>query len=186
MFNRQLFRDAGGVPTTITKTSTDQLRVTFEWRLIAPADDVTGEITLSGAGTVHQFTSRVQRNLMGGHWAKGSSGGWSAVEQLGYWSTNNRMMATNATALAAPTSSQSRANYIISSSAALAAYTSGSLFRESTYTFEPNQGTINVSGAEFGYAGYADLFFQSLITPAIPKTDTRRLVLGMRMSWGRA
>ena len=186
MFNRQLFRDAGGVPTTITKTNTDQLRVTFEWRLIAPADDVTGEITLSGPGTVHQFTSRAQRNLVGGTWAKGSPGGWSAVEQLGYWGINNRMTANNATALAATTGYQSKANYINSASAALAAYTSGSLFRESTYTFEPNQGTINVSGAEFGYAGNADSFFQSLITPAIPKTDTRRLVLGMRMSWGRA
>lgn len=186
MFNRQLFRDASGVPTTITKTNTDQLRVTFEWRLIAPADDVTGEITLSGAGTVHQFTCRAQRNLMGGHWAKGQSGGWSAVEMMGYWTVGNNMILTTATSLVPTTAVQSPGGGVNASAATLAAYTTGSMFRESTYTWEPNRGNVNVTSTDFGFAGYADRFFQSLITPAIPKTDTRRLVLGMRMSWGRA
>lgn len=185
MFNRQLFKDANGVPTTITKTNTDQLRVTFEWRAVAPSADVTGTISLSGAETTHTFTARPQRNLQGGHWAKGTANGWSVVEHLGYWTTGNNMEIHNATALVAPTASMYGTTYASATTASLAAYTSGSHARESTYTFEPNRGNFPVTGLTFGYAGNSHMLFQAIVSPAIPKTDTKRLVLGMRMSWGR-
>src|SRR5690606_35683965 len=48
MWNRQLFRDELGNPTTITKTNEDQLRVTYEYRIYPPWDDVVQEIEVNG------------------------------------------------------------------------------------------------------------------------------------------
>lgn len=186
MFNRQLFRDANGTATSITKTAADQLRVTFEWRAIAPSQDVTGTLTLSGAGTSHDFIVRAQRNLQPQGWATSNGGGWSVLETLGYWTLGNGMDIHNATTLQPTTGNFYGSQTAGASKADLANYTPGTRYRECTYTWEPNRGNFPVTGVSFGYAGYAYFLFQGLITPAIPKTDTKRLVLGMRMSWDRA
>src|SRR5690606_39696105 len=79
MWNRQLFRDELGNPTAITKTNEDQLRVTYEYRIYPPWDDLVQEIEVNGVTT--EVVNRPQLVASSGNW--GSFGGRSALNILG-------------------------------------------------------------------------------------------------------
>lgn len=49
MFNRQLFRDEFGEPTTITKTPEDQLRITYTYRVYPPMADTIDIVMFQGS-----------------------------------------------------------------------------------------------------------------------------------------
>jgi len=52
LFSRALIVDNVGTPTTITILSNEQLNVTYQLGTIVPLTDVTGNITITGIGTV--------------------------------------------------------------------------------------------------------------------------------------
>src|SRR5690606_29765886 len=79
MWNRQLFRDELGQPTTITKTPEDQLRVTYEYRVYPPWDDVVQEIEVNGVPV--EVVNRPLRVAGGLNW--GGSYASAALNALG-------------------------------------------------------------------------------------------------------
>src|SRR5690606_7534789 len=79
MWNRQLFRDELGNPTAITKTSEDQLRVTYEYRVYPPWDDLVQEIEVNGVPV--EVVNRPQQVASASEWGSGFSA--SALNALG-------------------------------------------------------------------------------------------------------
>src|SRR5690606_9484008 len=79
MWNRQLFRDELGNPTAITKTNEDQLRVTYEYRVYPPWDDVVQEIEVNGVPT--EVVNRPQAVDSSGSW--GAGGGLNNLGAVG-------------------------------------------------------------------------------------------------------
>src|SRR5690606_24522050 len=84
MWNRQLFRDELGNPTAITKTSEDQLRVTYEYRVYPPWGDVVQEIEVNGVPT--EVVNRPLRVANNSQWGSGQN--TSALVVLGAMGTD--------------------------------------------------------------------------------------------------
>jgi len=181
MWNRQLFRDELGQPTTITKTSEDQLRVTYEYRVYPPWDDVVQEIEVNGAPT-----EVVNRPVRVGHpWYWGSELNEAALNGLGGVGTN-RLIAIETDALPGrngdPPLGSIAASHVVQS------YTPGTWYREREARWEP-------SGANFatGIGLFQSLAngtnrsatFASKVTPKIMKRDTQRLIVMERWTYAR-
>lgn len=182
MFSRMLFKDGGGTPTTIVKTSADQLRVTYEIRLYPPAADATGSITISG--TLYNYTIRAAEtdsvwgiNLKGGLGnaigdSSGISGASFETDVLG---------ATTAE----PTGIRNNADTVN-----FAVYTNGNFFVDADYKWEPGNGNFATGiGSIIGYGGNSGgvvaPLFQMSFSPKINKDSTKRLTLTMRHTIAR-
>lgn len=190
MLARQLFKDAGGVPTTITKTSDDKLRITYEFRLYPPTVDTTGTANVSG--TNYDFTGRA--TLIGTDSAWGWGGATGALVNFGKQGNGTMTMtAFNATGLGSTSSggvtgATQSAN---SDSGTFTAYVNGSHYAEYTHVW--NVGSANFTGGAGGVRGFqsqpfstaVSTCFQMLLSAAIPKVNTQKLTLIFRYSWGR-
>lgn len=177
LMNRQLFRDELGAPTTITKTSDDQLRIRYTWRVYSPLDDVLDTINIGG--TPHDITVRAM-------YVDGSNGGWDQRE-FGRWNTNVTTIhaVDRGTLYSRDSGSVATAN--TANSGTLHSYSAGTFFRDRTSTWNP--ASINFSqGVRFlscGFSPSTGRIFQFLIQPGIPKSDTERLIVMQRMTIDR-
>lgn len=184
MFSRQLFKDGLGNPTVIPKTNTDQLKITYEWRIYVPQADVVGNVLISG--TNYAFTSRSENSNNSVIWGDGSGAG--ALLHFGTWGGNSPSacdVQTLGTVQTNPPSTQSAG----ADTRVYAAYTTGNFYRELTAKWEP--GTANFTGGGIGsfrldpnFAGVG--LFQMSVAPKFPKINTQRLTLVFRSGWGRA
>ena len=178
LMNRQLFRDELGAPTTITKTSDDQLRIRYTWRVYSPLDDVFDTINIGG--TPHDITVRAMyvdtNNIVG--WHQRGFANWSTATASAQVENRSTMFArddgtvsTNRTA----------------DSGTLHSYSSGSFYRDRTLIWNP--ASVNyaqgVRWMSCGFAGGNARIFQFLIQPGIPKSDTERLIVMQRMTIDR-
>lgn len=182
MFSRMLFKDGTGTPTTIVKTSDDQLRVTYEIRLFIPTSDVTGSITISG--TLYDFTIRAAQVNNASAWVIGPNG----AAQLGNQISTGGGFAYETQTLGAVTGLPLGANAICSSRT-WASYTSGSFVRDADYVWNPADGNFATGiGAITGFGRLTSanaVLFQSSWNPKFSKDNTKRLTLTMRHSWTR-
>lgn len=180
MWNRQLFRDELGNPTTITKTSDDQLRIVYDAYVYIPVTDGVQEITV--AGTPTQFTTRALAVVSSNSW--GLNGALRHMANLDAGAACLR--ASDRTTFYARnyTNTPTGDN---DSSHSIQSYTSGSFYRDREVTF--NAGTANYEdGVSFLASflwSYPNANFQVLIDPPIPKTDTEKLVITDRFSISR-
>jgi len=200
--SRALIRDIGGSPVTITKTSDNQLRVRYKFRMYLPNTDVSG--TLFMAGTNYNYVLRPQQILNalvwgysptfpsptrnGGHFYELVRGNWTSF-------TNGAIAAPSGT-LVNVTGSMSQGGTTSACSAVnLQGYVDNTFYRDIEFVFNP-------SVANFGSAGIktvklqpvmisnqniagGDSTYQLEFTPPIPKTNTNTLTLRFRMGWGR-
>jgi hypothetical protein len=181
MWSRQLFKDGLGNPTVIPKTNTDQLKITYEYRIYPPQNDVVGNVLISG--TNYAYTVRSENTNNDIIWG-GSSG---ALGKLGDWAGGNPLagdVQTLGTTQTSPPYTQS-AN---SNTSVPVAYTTGTFYRDITHKWEPATG--NFTGGGIGgfrispsIAGVG--LFQMSVNPKIPKINTQRLTLVTRSAWGR-
>src|SRR5690606_18784478 len=179
LWNRQLFRDELGNPTTITKTSEDQLRVTYEYRIYPPWDDVVQEIEVNGVPV--EVVNRPQRVAVNASW--GSFSGASALNGLGIVST--------ATLQASETDTlPGRGGFASGTSAsshAVQSYTPGTWYREREARWEPSAANFATGIGLFvsEASSSSSVVFASKVTPKIMKQDTQRLIVMERWTYAR-
>lgn len=180
MFCRQLFKDQQGDPTTITVLSDEILQVLIEVRKFASdLTDQTGQITISGSTydlilRPHDYTSNANT------W-----GSFNSRDFVGTLTPNRFGLATDSD-LVPKENQQSTGS--TPNSLTQRSYTTGDFYRDTEIVFDPQ--TANFAGGirtvTFGSGDEVDdAPWQIQFDPAIPKTDTERLVLEFRLIWGR-
>lgn len=193
LFSRELIRDAGGSPTTVTVASTEALRVHHKLRHYWPADDVTGTVngSLGGSPATRDFTRRASQVDSYGFWApRSNSSGATTNESL--FGTYPSFFATSAVsaytgAIGAITSGPSTGQ-VFADSGSTEAYTPGSYTR--IFYAEWSTGIANQANLSFQYAcgnnfqSQAGLF-QTQFDTAITKTGSDVMTIGVQVSWGR-
>ncbi len=181
LFSRALIVDGSGNPTTITVLADEFLDVTYTLRFRGPDTDQTGNVTITGVGTL-TFTQRIARATSVTDWSHGFTGtaglGTGTGDHVFYSGT-----------LGPVTGNPSGSNASSSSGAVVnGTYTAGTYTRNSTLTLGLNNG--NVAGgirsslltcltARGGGA------FQTEFSSIIPKDATKILVLNTAYSWAR-
>lgn len=179
MWNRQLFRDELGNPTAITKTSEDQLRVTYEYRVYPPWDDVVQEIEVNGMPV--EVVNRPIRVANADNW--GAFGANGALNILGVVGTTG-LQASQTHTLPGRGGSEAGTE---ASSHAVQPYTPGTWYREREGRWEPSRANFATGiGLFLSYASGGNTpAFASKVTPKIMKQDNQRLIIMERWTYAR-
>ena len=193
MFCRQLFRDAGGTPTTVVKTSSDRLRVTYELR--SYPDTTDGSLARTISGSAYTVTVRPVNQQNVGTAAVWSFGGAGTFP----WEFAASTLTARAASAAAETNTLRARNIATgrgdfgttaqpNGANAIAAYTAGTRYRDFTQIWEPAVanyalGIGTIGGMELG--GLSSPSHQLVWSPRLPKTSVRRLTLVLRFAWDR-
>lgn len=175
MFARQLLKDGAGVPTTVTKTSLDQLIITYEYRWYMPTVDDVVSLTFSGVTYSVTTRSHAVSNYDNGE-----------IVQLGPTSLvyNSQVLETDV--LVARTGAHALGT--TSTSEAGAAYSNGNYYKEYQSIFDPAVGNFATGIGMFVHHMVTYTvggLFQSQFVPKIAKTNVKRLTLFVRRVWGR-
>lgn len=193
MLCRQLFKDNTGTPITIVKTAADQLRVTYEIRFYSPTPDVVVN-PLTIAAVSYVATTRaihIDGNRIWGH------DGSAFSVMVGFKGDNcnsvNAISATDVDVLVANTGASPAGTLYTPTSVAKAAYVNGNFWLDYTVIWDP--GIANPGGGIGGVLLTCQLTgttlanintqFQMKFVPKLPKDNTKRLTLVLRLSWGR-
>lgn len=185
MWARQLFKDIGGSPTTITKTSSDQLQVTYEIRLYSPTVDAT-QTGLVISGTSYNITTRARAINTGLIWGFDNGNNSGFLVLAGTIFTNPGGRAFDGSTALGPTTGGLSGTSAPASTSVAGSYSNGNFYRDITMKWEPVDG--NLSGGIGGfhtYGGGTTEMFQSVFTPAFAKDATKRLTLVVRCAWAR-
>jgi hypothetical protein len=176
MFSRQLFKDLVGTPTTVVKTSADQLKVTYEVRAYPPTVDVfQSGLVISGTSYDFQTRARLINNISV----------WGIYVGNGLTTSPGGRAFESSAALGSTSSTLSGAN-TARDTAVYSSYTAGTFFRDITYKWEPS--TANLAGGIGGFSTFGGdtiELFQSKVTPSFAKDATKRLTLVARLAWAR-
>lgn len=193
LFSRELIRDSGGSPTTITVASSEALRVHHKLRHYWPQDDATGSVggTLNGSPATRNYTRRASEVDSTSLWApRSDSSGASSNEPL----FGNLPSLFASAAVVAYTGA-------IGAIDERPAGTSGDATGGSTESYSPgshtriyyaewNTGAANQANKSFwcgcggGFLAPAG-FFQVEFDTAITKTSSDVMTIGVQVSWGR-
>ena len=181
LWNRQLFRDELGNPTTITKTNEDQLRVTYEYRVYPPWDDVVQEIEVNGVPV--EVVNRPQGVAQNSEW--GSGGSSSPLNGLG--SVGTSTLRAFETDTLPGRSGYPSGSWASASSHTVQSYTPGTWYRERESRWEPSVANFATGvGLFLSYAsGTSSISFASKVTPKIMKQNTQRLIVMERWTYAR-
>lgn len=193
MFCRQLLKDGTGTPTVVVKTAADQLRVTYEVRFYSPAADVTvNPVVISGVN--YSVTTRAIHIDIARRWGIDVS---NFGAMIGFKGDNansvNAICALDSNVLVAQTGANPAGTIFTPTSVAKSAYVNGNFFLDYTVIWDP--GVANPVGGIGGVlldaelssntVGLINCQFQMAFTPKLPKDNTKRLTLVIRLSWGR-
>ena len=176
LFSRSLITDSGGSPTTITLTSIDQLTVYYQVTLTPTLTDATGSITL--AGNSYAFRTRLYAiEGFGGLYP--FVGSWAVMSNLIAYKDDFALSTITGIPDGTPTDTPNGAFY-------RGAYVDGTYYLDQAFAWNPAEGNDagGIGGIIVDYVYTTK--FQTLFTPAIPKTNTQTLTLTSRFSWGRA
>lgn len=173
MWCRQLFLDDLGNPVVITKTSDDQLRVTYEWRIYPQLVYSEQIIDVDGTPT----TVWNQAINVDSH--------WPLMRTSFGLNTIGSGQATDDNVLPAPTD-DSIGNWANADTSTLGAYVAGTFYRDLIYVW--NAGTANFAGGigcVVGRINISDHTWISTFTPKLDKTALKKLTVNMRIAWAR-
>lgn len=177
MWCHQLFRDELGDPTTLTKLNTQQLRITYAWRLYPDITVATDTLSIDGTST--DCDARAMR--------VDNSNGWgSLVKNLGAWSTGQtRCYETNT--FPTPTGGDFSGTSVTASSATLQAYSNGNFYRDIDFVWDPGVANFATGIGAVGIVCVlnTDPCFGTTFTPKVGKTDVHRFTYTVRVSWAR-
>lgn len=189
-FTRALFKDNGGSPITINKTSEDQLRVTYEIRLYPPTAQFSGSFVMGDSEISHSWTASATDIDQTNTWGYDSDG---IFRNFGKWrpfTLGDEITAyPTATIPANPTGTVSQWGWFgpdqqsTNFSRSLFTYQSGSLEQARESTFDTAR--LNFDG---GIEGMAIAWpvsapqFAFKFNPAIQKTDLQKLTMVFTLS----
>lgn len=180
MWCRSLFKDAGGTPITVTKTSSDILRVTYETRLYPALADAT-QTALNISGTNYDVTWRpVSRTL------------WP----FALWSDNlNAVPRNNSAEIGTATALLTRfgtdfgiGTVLVPNGTPTASYNSATLTVSRTHIWTPAAGALSVRSLQLGaLVNSAGLRcpYHGLIATVLNKTGSNQLALNYEIAWSR-
>jgi len=202
MIVRSLFKDSGGTPITVTKTSSDQLKITHELRSYIPigtnpAGLRSGSFSPIDSGTVvlgsttHSWTSSALLLSSFNAWGVTSFGAgdrWMAVFRAKAHASSSVLI--NVTGTLA--NFEAGGSGVKDSSFAIDAYVAGTFERTGVSTWEP--GVVNFGpGGIKGFSleltselGPGIPQFQVIVSESIPKTDVERLKIKWKAVIDRA
>lgn len=196
---RTLVRDSGGTPIVITKTSQNQLRVIYEYRLYPPTgSDVSGTISV-GAQT-YGYIIRPQNIFQEQGWGTGpfgfSQNGGTAFSMFqGYWRVQAHWTSDSWRTLVPPTSSSfDTSRYSNFSSVTSETYVGNSYQRDFNLILSPSVGTTQIrmiALKEWGsvtdsLTANIQPTWQIYFDPPFSKSNTEQLSLRFRSTWRRS
>lgn len=179
-FSRELIRDGGGNPTTISVLSTEQLDIFYQLAVYPPLVDTSGSITIAGVGS---------RNFTGRAASAGSGSVWDSftllVGPMAQSSTTTGGMLFTGT-LGSITTTPSGVPFN-SNSSSVATYSNNSNRREVTYTWATSEANATLQSvlAGFGNSGIAFARFQYQFDSPFTKTNLQTLAFNFAINWAR-
>lgn len=201
--SRALVRDDLGDPTTLTKTSANQLRIIYTFRMYVPTLDITGSLFM--AGTTYDYVLRPQGIFTSYQWGYGptlsgptQNGGHIYEFVRGRWTTHtNGAIASPSGSLVSVSQSIALGGTVSAcSSVNLQGYVDNTFYRDVEFVFNPsvaNFGTTGVRALKLQPVMASNLnpiggdsHYQMTFTPPIPKTNLNQLTLRFRFSWDRS
>lgn len=183
LFSRELIRDGGGNPITLSLTSFDQLTVYYELTVTPTVTDYTGSVVLDSI--TYNYTSRL---LSASSFA--AAVGAAIGQRLGAFQSFDTYTYANA-ALVPITDNSPTGDFISAgsvTSANVLSYIPGSYYNDTTLFWDVDKAndpagiTGIVPNNGFGNA----VRYQIIFGTPIPKTNTKTLSLTIRGSWSRA
>lgn len=174
-YSRQLILDSGGIPTTISVTSADQLNTSYQVRLYYDLTDSTTSITISG----NSYGGTIRRALTSGAGPTGVIGVSSGPNSD--WGST-RAYLYNGTI--GTTSSQPGGSFLVANTNTLGVYTPGTFTRAcDSYwnTTAIGGGTVNSISLGSPCMG----FWQANLAPGFTKSGSNTLNINWSMAWAR-
>lgn len=184
LFSRSLIKDAGGNPTTVTVLSDEVLDVIYEFRLYAPASDVSSTFDLSG--TTYSYNLRPAYVTSGmPYWYAGNpihaGGGIRVVNTTYIYPMAFGAGGSLGVATAGP-NGVNNGNFFSGNSNA---YSSGSHSRSGSITAGLND--CNSASGITALLIHTDIGAYQIEFPTpIPKDATKVFTLNYQVSWARA
>lgn len=173
LWARQLFTDEAGNPTTITKTNEDQLRIVYERRVYPPMDDHVQIVDVKDTTTT--VTTRAASVASTQVWGRSDIFGGSS---LAAYARSTDVLGGRS---GFPSGSSTSASSVTES-----VYVPGTFFREIEFRWGPSQ--ANYAGGVGSIAVQpwtGSIAFQSSFAPKLPKLDTERLMIQVRVDFSR-
>lgn len=199
MVVRSLFKDGGGTPITVTKTSVDQLKITHELRSYPPmgtdpAGLRSGSFSPIDSGTVifgsttHSWTSSTLLSTTRNTWGDSFGMMFFALDVFRVRALPSASVLINVTG----TVPNFSAGGAVQSSFAIDSYVAGTFERTGVSTWEPGIANFGPGGVK-GFAielaselGSIQAQFQVIVSESIPKTDVERLKIKWKTVIDRA
>lgn len=191
MANRAAIRDNLGNPIVLTKTSDNQLRVDWEWRMYIPVGLVSGTFFI-GSGNV-DYTSSVVAITDTLAWGCSPGGGTSNGMSDQFGNSFAARFNAYASGTALPTVSGSIPGGSISPTAVwIGPYVNGTYNKSFSSSFDPGVanftggvGALSLTNMVVGSNTSHPTFFV-VFSPAVPKISTQRFIWEMNLAWYRS
>jgi hypothetical protein len=181
LFSRELIRDGGGSPITLSLTSIDQLIIYYELTFTPTITDGSGSVVLNSI--TYNYDSRLLRA------ASFAETPFVVLGQRLALVDNAYTFQSGAT-LAAITANFPNGTQISSgtqSSVTTGSYTTGNYYLDKTIFWDVGRandaGGIGALALELSGAA---IYYQIVFATPIPKTNVQQLTLVLRFSWARA
>lgn len=181
LFSRALFKDTNGDPVSLTLTAIDQLTLYYKITLTQDLTEKTGSFIISGV--TYNYTMRPSYCAY--------LGSYSPIFQTGasFSSITTVQVAEDGYVLGSITDG---ITYVSGNSGSGTAativkspYVMGSFAAESTATFNIGDGNLPNGISCIYWNNSSRTYRQLVLTPPIPKTNTKVLTLKFRTVWGR-
>lgn len=180
MWCRQLFLDDLGNPTTLVKTSEEQLRVTYSWRIYPNQSQVEDVLTIDSVET--SCLSRAM-DIDGTYW---NASGF--LKLLGAWTPfNQNMRAYETNTFPAITAGDFTGTPAEASSRTVQAYSNGNFYKDIDIVWEPAVANFatGIGAVAFGPCASFTRGLGTTFTPKVQKINTQRFTFRARIAWGR-
>jgi len=188
MIVRSLFKDGGGSPVTVVKTSDDQLKVTYRWRMYPPLDPTTGSFILTKTATTHSFTASALNINDFDTW--GATAGMTD-NILGVYTSRAAVSASGIVSVTGSLADFDPGSSVeIADTNTIQSYGAGNFYLDMESTFDAATaayGPGGIPGFVLSTGGNAARYqWQVFVTESIAKTNLDELKIMWRMAWDRA
>lgn len=179
LFSRALITDGSGTPTTITVLADEFLDVSYQVQLVPPTSDTVITVTDTGpAGTAHTVTIRASNVT-----SNSDNTGWNISGTAVRLTSNGGVQAFDGTI--GDITTDPAGSMIGSGSDSTDAYANGSLERTGTHSQPLDSGNAVGGIKAFAMAWTSAGAWQAGFDPAILKTSSDVLTMGVKVSWTR-